>query len=505
MTRQGRGSAWDLSATAGAALGSIVAADYLAPGRLGIGTSLLLLVLLALVLTRWHGRVGRPGHLRAAAAPLCIVIASCLALTWDPGWLALTLALLALMTLAAGAASGWSLDVIPAALRLVITPFLAAARPLRDMSVRAKWWSARHRRHDRPAMPSPMSFARQWRLPAITAGVFFVIFCIANPILAHATSSAWREIVTMRIPPLSRLTFWLIAGVGAWWLVRARLPPWMRSLGTGVDPGRFVVHTRAAATLRLLIACNVAFLLQSVVDAWYLWSDASLPEGITFAEYAQHGAWLLMFAVLLSATMTLALFGPLAEPMDDVACRALVLAWLAQNAFLVVAAARRLQMYVEEYGLSRLRLAAVAWMLLVLVGIALTAWKVRGRKSHDWQLRANALAAVALLVACSFVPGRSVIAWWNVRHCQESGGKRPLDVSYLSRLGIDALPAILSLPLDRAADERMTRAFRWTRYSLLEQARREREIDTWQSWSMRRAVLQAQAERVTPQGGVPVW
>ena len=48
------------------------------------------------------------------------------------------------------------------------------------------------------------------------------------------------------------------------------------------------------AITRSLILFNALFALQTVLDLTYLWGGANLPDGMTLAEYAHRGAYLLI-------------------------------------------------------------------------------------------------------------------------------------------------------------------------------------------------------------------
>ena len=75
--------------------------------------------------------------------------------------------------------------------------------------------------------------------------------------------------------------------------------------------------------------------------------------------------------------------------------RKLIYLWLAQNVFLTFSSLWRLHLYVEVYSLTRLRVAAGIWMLLVSAGLVLLVWRIRAAKSNGWLLNANFVALLA--------------------------------------------------------------------------------------------------------------
>ena len=59
------------------------------------------------------------------------------------------------------------------------------------------------------------------------------------------------------------------------------------------------------AVLRSLVIFNVMFACQTFMDMNYLWGGGQLPEGITYAQYAQKGAYPLIVTALLAALFVL--------------------------------------------------------------------------------------------------------------------------------------------------------------------------------------------------------
>ena len=56
---------------------------------------------------------------------------------------------------------------------------------------------------------------------------------------------------------------------------------------------------------RSLILFNALFAVQTVLDLIYLWGGASLPDGMSHAEYAHRGAYPLVATALLAAAFVL--------------------------------------------------------------------------------------------------------------------------------------------------------------------------------------------------------
>ena len=103
-----------------------------------------------------------------------------------------------------------------------------------------------------------------------------------------------------------------------------------------------------------LVVFNGLFALQNGLDLAFLWSGAPLPEGVSFAEYAHRGAYLLIVTALLAGAFVLAFLRPGAA--QSRAVRWLVIAWFGQNLMMVASSALRTLDYVAAYGLTQLRI-----------------------------------------------------------------------------------------------------------------------------------------------------
>jgi hypothetical protein len=147
---------------------------------------------------------------------------------------------------------------------------------------------------------------------------------------------------------------------------------------------------------------------------------------MSYASYAQRGAYPLLLTALMAGAFALA-----ARPFLDEhrAMRPLIFLWLAQNVALCASALIRLDLYVDAYGLTYLRIYAMIWMVLVAFGLALTGWQVWRRRSTGWLMTRVALLGVGTLYICGFVNFAQMIAEQNL------SGFRQTDWGYLCDLG----------------------------------------------------------------------
>lgn len=143
--------------------------------------------------------------------------------------------------------------------------------------------------------------------------------------------------------------------------------------------------------------------------------------------------------------------------------------------------------YIEASMLTAWRIAALAWMALVALGLILICWRILRGRSARWLINWNALATAVLLAICSFVDLGAVAASWNVRRQDPA----KIDLCYLGLIGDGALLPLVELekrPMDAATRDRV----RYVRDRIhLDLSARQ---DSWTEWTPRGARRLARAD-----------
>ena len=421
-----------------AALAVIIAGDLIfwRYTQLGSGFGLFAAVLLGAVVAARAGLVTN----RMAWGAAAIAALTMLALIFDPGPLAALLFLVAagVMTLAPLAAKGgdgwqWFQRLGYHGVRALFAPFLDLALWLKLRGKQRRMGkSGRFTRH----LPALV-------LPLVGSIAFVTLFAAANPVL-----ESW--LMRLHLPvwsdeTIARIFIWALLFWLSWSLLRPALPK--RVAGTAEARGDVAIPGVTPQSLRLsLIAFNLLFLMQNGMDLVYLSGLAALPDGMTLAEYAHRGAYPLIVTALLAGLFTLITLRPGSTSARDPLVRRLLVLWIAQNILLVASSIERTLDYIGVYSLTQWRIAALVWMALVAVGLALICWRMLRDKNASWLINANLLAAGIVLLGYCFVDTGAMAAQWNVRHAKEVGGKgAALDLCYLNRLGASALLPLVEL------------------------------------------------------------
>ncbi|MFI0962432.1 DUF4153 domain-containing protein [Streptomyces sp. NPDC021080] len=206
-----------------------------------------------------------------------------------------------------------------------------------------------------------------------------------------------------------------------------------------VRPGRPRNRVEWALPLIVLTVLFAAFNAVQLVVLFGGYDAVLKKTDLSYAEYARQGFWQLLIVTLL--TLLVVVFALRWAPRDGAGDRKLVrgvLGTLCALTLVVVASAvRRMDMYVEAYGLTRLRISVLAgelWLGLVIVLImAAGVWGAR------WLPRAVAASAAAGVLAFGLMSPDSLIAEQNVQRYEDTGR---FDLLYARELSADAVPAL---------------------------------------------------------------
>ncbi|QIG79866.1 DUF4153 domain-containing protein [Stakelama tenebrarum] len=446
----------------------IVAADRMffgvLPGSVlgvaALGWALTLALVVPAVRRRWR-----------SVLALSAAMGFALALVDQPGmltfvlfWSSVSLAAL-LVRRPFDSAVSWGIRLV---LHGIVGPFIPACDLLRLARART-----------RGGGPNLLAILSIVALPLLGGGLFLAIFAGANPVIGDVLSR-------VEIPDLG----WLVLHGVFWSFALAVLWPAFRPLrfvtldfqpAVG-EPGIAAIDLPVLTLLLSLLSFNAVFALQNALDIAFLWSGAPLPGTITLADYAHRGAYALIATALMAGAFVIVALRPGSRAGQSGPVRALVVLWTGQNILLVASSILRTMDYVDAYGMTVLRLSALAWMGLVGTGLFLICWRLVFGLSARWLINANALAATLVLSASTVIDYRAVAAHWNVVHADIAGGSTPIDLCYLNRMGSAALVPLIALE-SRVTDPQLRERIGWIRdHKLVDTIRTQRD---WRRWTWR--------------------
>ncbi|MFI6645122.1 DUF4153 domain-containing protein [Streptomyces sp. NPDC050504] len=277
--------------------------------------------------------------------------------------------------------------------------------------------------------------------------VFGALFAGADAAFADLLGSLAPD-VSMDDSPWRALLF--LAGlVGALAAARTAAAPvrWDR---IKTREGRARGRMEWALPLVVLDALFAVFIAVQLAVLFGGYDKVLEKTGLTYAEYARQGFWQLLCATLLTLlVIALALrWAPRSDPRDRTLVRVVLGVLCVLTLVVVVSALRRMELYVDAYGLTRLRVSVAAmeiWLgvvLLLIIGAG-----ILGARRLPQVIAASAAAAV---LAFGLLSPDALVAEQNVQRYERAAAKgegaEKIDLSYLRGLSADAVPALDRLP-----------------------------------------------------------
>ncbi|MET7369716.1 DUF4153 domain-containing protein [Streptomyces sp. NPDC005566] len=296
---------------------------------------------------------------------------------------------------------------------------------------------------------------------AVRSAVVAVVLLIVFGALFASADAAFADLLGNLLPDLSlgdapwRVFLFVLGLVGALAAAHTAAAP-VRWDGITVRPGPArgrVEWALPLIVLNLLFAAFIALQLAVLLGGY----DKVLEEtGLKPAQYARQGFWQLLWATVLTLiVIALALrWAPRGRSGDRTLVRGVLGALCVLTLVVVASALRRMDLYVDSFGLTRLRISVAAvelWLGVVLVLIL--AAGVFGARLLP---RAIAVSAAAGVLAFGLISPDGLIAEHSVQRYDDN---KNIDIDYLAGLSADAVPALDKLPepLRSCALERIRR------------------------------------------------
>ncbi|MGW6461915.1 DUF4153 domain-containing protein [Streptomyces sp. NPDC055078] len=284
--------------------------------------------------------------------------------------------------------------------------------------------------------------------PVVRTTVVAVVLLTVFGALFAGADAAFADLLGGLAPDVSvadgpwRFFLFLLGLVGALAAAHTAAAP-LRWDRLPIRAGRARARWEWALPLIVLDLLFAAFIAVQLAVSFGGYDRVLAETGQTYAQYARQGFWQLLGATLLTlVVIAIALrWAPRADPRDRTLVRG-VLGPLCLLTLVVVASAlRRMDLYVDAYGLTRLRISVAAmelWLGLVLVLIM--AAGVFGAK---WLPRAVAASGAAAVLGFGLLSPDALVAERNVQRFERTG---KVDISYFRTLSADAVPALDKLP-----------------------------------------------------------
>lgn len=173
------------------------------------------------------------------------------------------------------------------------------------------------------------------------------------------------------------------------------------------------------AGIIMLSMLNVLILFFNLFDVINLTKGIVLPNGLTYSQYVHDGVNLLIISVILAIGVILFFFrGNLNFYENNQLLKKLTFVWLIQNTILLLLVAQKNMSYIAAYGLTYKRIGVFVFLLLTIVGIALTYIKIIHKKTIWYLFRTGLTTAYLTLCLLMVFNWNAIILRYNLNYAQ---------------------------------------------------------------------------------------
>lgn len=198
----------------------------------------------------------------------------------------------------------------------------------------------------------------------------------------------------------------------------------------------------------LLAVCAVYLVYLSSQLAYFVGGlSGLLPEEYTLAQYARRGFFEMAALCLLNLGLMAAAVGLVSKQEDRAPLFTRILSLFVGivTLFFVLTASAKMFLYIDSYGLTRLRvLTEVIMVFLALTTIFVSIWLFVPKFAY---MKAVLITALAVCSITAWVDVDTVVAKYNV-WAYQSGKMEFLDVYHLGELSQGAIPSLETLAAD---------------------------------------------------------
>ncbi len=233
----------------------------------------------------------------------------------------------------------------------------------------------------------------------------------------------------------------------------------------------------------MLGALNALFLSFVLIQIRYLFGGAERvmnTANLTYAEYARHGFFELVWVAALTLALLLVVHHLLVkeDKLGERVFRVFAASLVALVFIVMWSAMVRMRLYQGEYGLTELRLYTMAFMVWIGVTLVWFAWSVLIRNARRRFAVGAFISLLMTLAALHLINPDALIVRANIA---QATADRAFDTDYaLGTLSLDAAPELIeNLARLPEPEQRIIAA------GLLER-RAELEAPDWRAWSVAR-------------------
>ncbi|MEZ6135427.1 MAG: DUF4153 domain-containing protein [Pirellulaceae bacterium] len=262
------------------------------------------------------------------------------------------------------------------------------------------------------------SLGLQIALPIGVAGVFLIIFVLANPNVANFIGTqiqwAWTGVSSFFLQfRFSEAVFLGLSGLTLVGLMYPALPHLLleKTSAPQLAAHSTPLHRAYRNTLLTVIALFAIYLLFEFSTLWF----REFPADFYYAGYAHRGAfWLTVALAFATLVLSIIFQGDTLTDPKIASLKCLAMIWSLENLILSVAVYNRMYIYIDFNGMTRMRVIGLLGIACVIAGFILVVIKLRRNYDMVWLLHRQLWVPVLAIIAYASLPVDWVVNRYNV-------------------------------------------------------------------------------------------
>jgi len=294
-------------------------------------------------------------------------------------------------------------------------------------------------------------------IPVLIIIIFYLLFYFANPVIENITDRVINKISKIfqgnffdfSFPEIERIIFWgIILLVFSSLLRPSKISKWLKKNQNDSEmlnnETEVIGMEFLTSTITLLSVC-ILFLIYNLLDFSYLWLNATLPHGISYSQYSRQGVLWLTIALAFSTFLIGIIFAGKNNFLQKSKKLKLISYIFACFNFLIaIGTLRRMQLYINWNGLTKLRFIGIYGIILVIIGLIFMIYKVKNNKNFIWLLRRDIQLLFIGLFIGFITPMDYISAKYNVNIIL-SKNLKPISWLYNQEIPSESIPPIFDL------------------------------------------------------------
>jgi len=237
------------------------------------------------------------------------------------------------------------------------------------------------------------------------------------------------------------------------------------------------VNEESFSGIMLFVLLNLLILIVNALDFNYIFISHTLPEGLKYSEFLHQGVGALILSIIMAVAIILFYFrGALNFYENNKTIKYLAYLWILQNMFMLFSTAFKNNIYIHEYGLTYKRIGVYVYLLLTLIGLAVTFNKILRTKANIYLFHINGWLFYGVYIIFCFFNWDNIITVYNVTH------PKGIDYGYLLDLAYSNVPDLLTVQQSTIKYPETDSSDASLLYEKVYSFLQFREKYDWQSW-----------------------